>query len=67
MGGLTGIGFAARHPQRFSRVVLSNTAALIGSDAVWMPRAAKAREPGGMAALTDARDRALVHRAVHRA
>jgi len=54
MGGLTGIGLAARHPERFSRVVLSNTAALIGSDAVWTPRAAKAREPGGMPALTDA-------------
>ena len=54
MGGLTGIGLAARYPQRFSRVVLSNTAALIGSDAVWTPRAAKAREAGGMAALTDA-------------
>jgi 3-oxoadipate enol-lactonase len=54
MGGLTGIALAARHPERFARVVLSNTAALIGSDAVWTPRAAKAREPGGMAALTDA-------------
>jgi 3-oxoadipate enol-lactonase len=53
MGGLTGIGLAARHPERFARVVLSNTAALIGSDAVWTPRAAKAREPNGMAALTD--------------
>lgn len=31
MGGLTGIGLAARHPARFARVVLSNTAALIGS------------------------------------
>ncbi len=54
MGGLTGIGLAARHPDRFARVVLSNTAALIGSDAVWTPRAAKAREAGGMNALTDA-------------
>ncbi|WP_244813687.1 3-oxoadipate enol-lactonase [Caballeronia sp. Lep1P3] len=53
MGGLTGIGLAARHPERFSRVVLSNTAAQIGSDAVWTPRAAKAREHDGMAALTD--------------
>ena len=54
MGGLTGVGLAARHPERFERVVLSNTAALIGSDAVWTPRAAKAREVGGMVALTDA-------------
>ncbi len=51
MGGLTGIALAARHPERFERVVLANTAALIGSDAVWTPRAAKARE--GMAALVD--------------
>ena len=54
MGGLTGIVLAARHPERFKRVVLSNTAALIGSDAIWTPRAAKAREEGGMPALADA-------------
>ncbi|SAL36845.1 3-oxoadipate enol-lactonase [Caballeronia humi] len=54
MGGLTGVGLAARHPERFERVVLSNTAALIGSDAVWTPRAAKAREVHGMVSLTDA-------------
>jgi 3-oxoadipate enol-lactonase len=54
MGGITGIALAARYPERFDRVVLSNTAALIGSDAVWTPRAAKAREPGGMPALADA-------------
>ena len=54
MGGLTGIALAARHPERFERVVLSNTAALIGSDEVWTPRAAKAREEGGMPALADA-------------
>jgi 3-oxoadipate enol-lactonase len=53
MGGLTGIGLAARHPERFERVVLSNTAALIGSDAVWTPRAAKARDEG-LPSLTDA-------------
>ena len=51
MGGLTGVGLAARHPERFERVVLSNTAALIGSDAVWTPRAAKAREVRGMVSL----------------
>jgi 3-oxoadipate enol-lactonase len=53
MGGLTGIALAARHPERFDRVVLSNTAALIGSDAIWTPRAARARDEG-MAALCDA-------------
>lgn len=51
-GGLTGIGLAARHPERFSRVVLSNTAAKIGSDAVDAARRESARD-GGMAALTD--------------
>jgi 3-oxoadipate enol-lactonase len=52
MGGMTGIALAARHPKRFGRVILSNTAALIGSDAVWTPRAARARNEG-MAALRD--------------
>lgn len=51
MGGLTGIALAARHGERFERVVLSNTAALIGSAQTWTPRAAKARE--NMAALVD--------------
>ena len=53
MGGITGIALAARHPERFGRVVLSNTAALIGSAATWSPRAARAREEGGMCALVD--------------
>jgi 3-oxoadipate enol-lactonase len=44
MGGLTGIALVARHPERFDRVVLSNTAPMIGSDEIWTPRAAKARE-----------------------
>jgi 3-oxoadipate enol-lactonase len=52
MGGLTAMALAARHPRRFGRVVLSNTAALIGSDAIWTPRAARARDEG-MAALAD--------------
>lgn len=51
MGGLTGIALSSRHAGRFDRVVLANTAAQIGSDAVWTPRAAKARE--SMAALVD--------------
>ncbi|WP_153076776.1 3-oxoadipate enol-lactonase [Paraburkholderia bonniea] len=53
MGGLTGIALAARHAERFERVVLCNTAARIGSPEVWLPRAAKARSEG-MAALADA-------------
>ncbi|MFM0737472.1 3-oxoadipate enol-lactonase [Paraburkholderia xenovorans] len=53
MGGLTGAALAARHGNRFDRVVLCNTAARIGSPEVWVPRAAKARTEG-MSALADA-------------
>lgn len=53
MGGLTGVALAARHANRLERVVLSNTAARIGSPEVWVPRAAKARTEG-MRALADA-------------
>ncbi|RKP51923.1 3-oxoadipate enol-lactonase [Pararobbsia silviterrae] len=53
MGGLTGVALAARYPDRIDRVVLANTAAKIGSDEVWGPRADKARQ-GGMASLADA-------------
>ncbi|MEM5460387.1 MULTISPECIES: 3-oxoadipate enol-lactonase [Paraburkholderia] len=49
MGGLTGVGLAARHGNRFERVVLCNTAARIGSPEVWVPRAAKARSEGMLA------------------
>ncbi|WP_206996353.1 3-oxoadipate enol-lactonase [Trinickia mobilis] len=53
MGGLTGIALAARHPERLNRVVLSNTAAHIGSPEIWVPRAKRAREEG-MLAIADA-------------
>ncbi|CAG4890182.1 3-oxoadipate enol-lactonase [Paraburkholderia saeva] len=53
MGGLTGVGLAARHADRLNRVVLCNTAARIGSPEVWVPRAARARGEG-MLALSDA-------------
>jgi len=52
MGGLTGVALAARHSNRLERVVLSNTAARIGSPEVWVPRAARARTEG-MLALAD--------------
>ena len=53
MGGLTGVGLGARYANRIDRLVLSNTAAKIGSPEVWVPRAAKARNEG-MLALADA-------------
>lgn len=53
MGGLTGVALAARHANRFNRVVLCNTAARIGSPEVWVPRAARARTEG-MLALSEA-------------
>jgi 3-oxoadipate enol-lactonase len=49
MGGLTGIALAARHAERFGRVVLANTAARIGSSDVWVPRAERARNEGMLA------------------
>jgi 3-oxoadipate enol-lactonase len=53
MGGLTGVALAARHANRFERVVLSNTAARIGSPEVWVPRAERARKEG-MLVLSEA-------------
>jgi 3-oxoadipate enol-lactonase len=53
MGGLTGIGLAARHAERIERLVVANSAARIGSPEVWVPRAARARNEG-MLALADA-------------
>ncbi|MDE1181971.1 3-oxoadipate enol-lactonase [Paraburkholderia sp.] len=53
MGGLTGVGLAARHGDRIERVVLCNTAARIGSPEVWVPRAARARSEG-MLTLSEA-------------
>jgi 3-oxoadipate enol-lactonase len=53
MGGLTGVALAARYPDRIDRVVLSNTAAKIGTDEVWLPRAERARTEG-MRALAGA-------------
>lgn len=53
MGGLTGMALGARHGNRLLRLVLSNTAARIGSPDVWNLRIAKARTEG-MAELANA-------------
>lgn len=53
MGGLTGVSLGAFHAERFERLVLSNTAAKVGSAEVWVPRAAKARAEG-VESLADA-------------
>ena len=53
MGGLTGVALGARHGDRIDRLVLSNTAAKIGSSEVWRPRAARCRAEG-LAVMADA-------------
>jgi 3-oxoadipate enol-lactonase len=53
LGGLTAQWLAAHHPSRVGRLVLSNTAARIGSVESWSARIA-AVEAGGMAAIADA-------------
>lgn len=50
MGGMTGIWLGIHAPQRFSRLVLCNTAAKIGTPEVWNTRIATV-EKGGMAAI----------------
>jgi 3-oxoadipate enol-lactonase len=50
MGGMTGMWLGIHALQRFSRLVLCNTAARIGTPEVWNARIATVRE-GGMAAI----------------
>jgi len=52
MGGLTGLWLAAYHGERFPRMVVSNTAALIGTQQSWNTRIAQV-EQGGMASVTE--------------
>jgi 3-oxoadipate enol-lactonase len=47
IGGMTGISLALRFPQRLVKVILSNTAAKIGSSEVWNARIDAVRK-GGM-------------------
>jgi 3-oxoadipate enol-lactonase len=50
MGGMTGMWLGVNAPQRFTKLVLCNTAAKIGTPEVWNTRIA-AVEKGGMAAI----------------
>ena len=53
VGGLIAKGIALRHPERVSALLLSNTAARIGTAETWRARIA-AVETGGMAAVAPA-------------
>jgi len=53
MGGLTGMWLGAHAPERFSRIVLANTAAKIGTADAWSSRIDMVLRDG-MAPLTDA-------------
>ena len=46
MGGLTGQWLAIHYPQRFSHVIVCNTAAKIGQEQAWNERAALVRQQG---------------------
>jgi len=46
MGGLTGQWLAIHKPERFSQVILCNTAAKIGQEQAWQDRAVLVREQG---------------------
>lgn len=46
LGGLTGMWLNLHFPQRFSRFVLANTAARIGSEEGWLSRAQMVRQQG---------------------
>ena len=46
MGGLTGQWLAIHQPERFSHVVVCNTAAKIGQEAAWLDRAQFVRQQG---------------------
>lgn len=46
MGGITGQWLAIHYPERFSHMVIANTAAKIGQEQAWLERAKLAREQG---------------------
>ena len=53
MGGMIGIWLAANHPGRIDRLVLSNTAALLGPPTLWDARIQQVQQ-GGMGAIVPA-------------
>ncbi|MEM7291797.1 MAG: 3-oxoadipate enol-lactonase [Pseudomonadota bacterium] len=53
IGGLIGQGLAARHPEHLHAMVISNTAARIGTAEMWQQRV-EAVQSGGIEALADA-------------
>ncbi len=53
VGGMIAQGVAIRHPGRARALILSNTAARIGSPELWQPRI-EAVQNGGIAAIADA-------------
>jgi 3-oxoadipate enol-lactonase len=52
LGGMVGLWFAAKYPNRISRAVFANTAARIGSEESWNARIDAVRT-GGMGAIRD--------------
>ncbi|MCH7305057.1 3-oxoadipate enol-lactonase [Acinetobacter sp. NIPH 1869] len=57
MGGITGQWLAIHYPERFQRVVVSNTAAKIGQEQVWLDRAQLVRKQGLVPIATTAASR----------
>ena len=54
IGGLIGQGLAAKKPEWFRALVLMDTAAKIGTSAMWQERIAALRKSDGMASMSDA-------------
>ncbi|QHH97704.1 3-oxoadipate enol-lactonase [Acinetobacter dispersus] len=57
MGGITGQWLAIHYPERFQRVVVSNTAAKIGQEQAWLDRAQLVRKQGLVPIATTAASR----------
>lgn len=57
LGGLTGQWLAIHHPQRFKKMIISNTAAKIGQEQAWSERAQLVREQGLAAVAASAASR----------